>query len=157
MREEWRRLHNYENGECSRLHNDENGEWRRLQNGELHSLYHSSNIVRVIKSRRLGWVEHVDWKEEGRSAFKILTNKPMGKRPPGRPKCRWEILKEIGVNTKNWLDLAQEGDYWRALVNVTSCYEVSYALVVLIMPMRSIIIISRKKFCIRTGNQTLYL
>ena len=38
---------------------DENGEWRRLHNEELHSLYRSPNIVRVIKSRRLRWAGHV--------------------------------------------------------------------------------------------------
>ena len=55
---------------------DENGEWRRLHNEELHSLYRSPNIIRVIKSRRLRWAGHVARMEEGRSAFKILTGKP---------------------------------------------------------------------------------
>ena len=63
---------------------DENREWRRLHNEELHRLY-SPNIVRVIKSRRLRWARHVARMEEGRSAFKILTGKPTGKRPSGRP------------------------------------------------------------------------
>ena len=54
---------------------DENGEWRRLHNEELHSLYPSPNIIRVIKSRRLRWAGHVARMEEGRSAFKILTGK----------------------------------------------------------------------------------
>ena len=49
---------------------DENGEWRRFQIEELHSLYHSPNIVRVIKSTRLRWAGHVARMEEGRSAFK---------------------------------------------------------------------------------------
>ena len=53
-------------------------------------LYRSPNIVRVIKSRRLRWAGHVARKEEGRSAFKILTGKPTGKRPLGRPRRRWE-------------------------------------------------------------------
>ena len=48
---------------------DENGEWRRLHYEELHSLYLSPNIVRVIKSRRLRWAEHVARMEEGRSAL----------------------------------------------------------------------------------------
>ena len=58
-----------------------NGKWRGLHNEELHSLYRSPNIVRVIKSRRLRWAGHVARMEEGRSVFKILTGKPTGKRP----------------------------------------------------------------------------
>ena len=50
-----------------------NGEWRRLHNEELHSLYRSPDIVRVIKSRRLRWAGHVARIQEDRSAFKILT------------------------------------------------------------------------------------
>ena len=57
---------------------DENGEWRKLHNEELHSLYRSPNILRVIKSRRLRWAGHVARMEEGRSAFKILTGKSTG-------------------------------------------------------------------------------
>ena len=61
-----------------------------LHNEELHSLYRSPNIVRVIKSRRLRWAGHVARMEEGSSAFKILAGKPTGKRPLGRPWRRWE-------------------------------------------------------------------
>ena len=53
-------------------------------------MYRSPNIVRVIKSRRLRWAGHVARMEEGRSAFKILKGKPIGKRPLGRPRRRWE-------------------------------------------------------------------
>ena len=60
---------------------DENREWRRLHNEEVHSMYRSLNIFRVIKCRRLRWVGHVTRMEEGRTAFKILTSKPTGKRP----------------------------------------------------------------------------
>ena len=100
---------------------DENGEWTRLHNEELHSLYHSPNIVRLIKSIRLRWAGHVARIEEGRSAFKILTGKPRGKRPLWRPRRIWEDiirmdLKEIGTNTRNWVDWPQDRDYWRALV-----------------------------------------
>ena len=57
---------------------------------ELHSLYRSPNIVRVIKSRRLRWAGQLDIMKEGSSAFKILTGKPTGKRYLGRPRRRWE-------------------------------------------------------------------
>ena len=61
--------------------------------------------------------------EEGRSAFKILTGKPTGKRALGRARRRWEDnirmdLKEIGINTRNGVNLVQDRNYWRALVNV---------------------------------------
>ena len=52
--------------------------------------HRSPNIVRVIKSRRLRWAGHVARMEEGRSAFKILTGKPTGKRLLGRPTRRYE-------------------------------------------------------------------
>ena len=85
-------------------------------------MYRSLNIVRVIKSRRLRWAGYVARMEE--STFRILTGRPIEKRPLGMPRYRWEDsirmdLKEIGVNTRNWLDLAQSRDYWRALVIVT--------------------------------------
>ena len=65
-------------------------------------MYRSPNIVRVIKSRRLRWAGHV----ARRSAFKILTGKPTGKRPLERPRRRWEDnirmdLEEIGINAGN--------------------------------------------------------
>ena len=85
-------------------------------------MYRSPNIVRVIKSIRLRLGGHVTRMEEGRSAFIILTGKPTGKRPLGRPRRRWEDnirmdLEEIGINAGNWVDSAQDRNYWRALVN----------------------------------------
>ena len=76
----------------------------------------------MIKSRRLRWAGHVARMEEGRSDFNILKGKPTGKRPLGRPRSRWEDnirmdLKEIGINAGNWVDSAQDRNYWRALVN----------------------------------------
>ena len=98
----------------------EYGEWRRFHE-ELHSLYSSPNIVRVIKSRRLRWAGHVARMKESRSAFKILTVTPTGKRHLGRSSRRWEDnirmdLKGISINTRNWIDLIQVRYYWRALV-----------------------------------------
>ena len=81
-------------------------------------MYRSPNKVRVIKSIRLRWAGHVARMEEGRSAFKILTGKPTGKKPLGRSRRRWEDnirmdLKEIGVSAGNWVDSAHDT---RALV-----------------------------------------
>jgi hypothetical protein len=61
--------------------------------------------------------------EEGRSTFKILASNPIGKKPLGRPRRKYEDHirmnpKEIGINTWNWVDLVQDRDYWRELVNV---------------------------------------
>ena len=60
------------------------GEWRKLHNEELNDQYCSPNIVRVIKSRRLRWAEHVTRKEEGRGVYKVLVGKAEGRRPLGR-------------------------------------------------------------------------
>ena len=79
----------------------------------------------MIKSRTLRWGGHVARMVEGRRAFKILTGKPRGKRPLGRPRRRWEDnvrmdLEEIGLNAGNWVDSAQDRDYWKTLVNAGS-------------------------------------
>ena len=70
----------------------------------------------------LYWTGHVARMEEGRSAFKMLTGKPTGKRPLGRPTRSWKDnirmdLEEIGINAGNWVNSTQDGGYWRALVN----------------------------------------
>ena len=93
-------------------------------------MYRSPNIVRMIKSRRLRWSGHVARMEEGRSAFKMLTGKPTGKRPLGRPRRRWEDnirmdLEEIGINVGNWVDSARVRNYWRALVKAALNLRVS--------------------------------
>ena len=60
--------------------------------------------------------------EVSKSSFKILIGKPTGKKPLGKPRSRWEdnnkMELEIGINAGNWVDSAQDRDYWRALVNV---------------------------------------
>ena len=67
--------------------------------------------------------------EEGRSAFKIVSGKPTGKRPLGRSRHRWDDnirmdLEEIGINTGNWVDSAQDRNYWRALLNAVLNFHV---------------------------------
>ena len=84
-------------------------------------------IVRVVKSRRLKWTGHVARMMEGGSAFKILAGKPTGKRSLGRPRRRWEDnirmdLKEIGIDTRNWIDSAQNKDSWRATISLLPNY-----------------------------------
>jgi hypothetical protein len=77
------------------------GEWRKLHNEELRDLYSSRSIIRMIKSRRMGWAGHVARMGEKRNAYKVLVGKPEGKRPLGRPRRMWIVnitvdLREIG-------------------------------------------------------------
>jgi hypothetical protein len=64
-------------------------EWRQLHNEELHDLYSSPSIIRIIKSRRVRWAGHVGRMGEKRNACRLLVGKPEGKRPLGRPRRRW--------------------------------------------------------------------
>jgi hypothetical protein len=100
---------------------EEVGSWRKLHNDELHSVYSSPNIVRVIKSRRMRWAGHVAGIREGKGVYKVF-GRPEGKRPLGRPRRRWEdnvklYLREIGIDVANWIQLAQNRVQWRAFVN----------------------------------------
>jgi hypothetical protein len=102
---------------------EEDGSWRKVHNDELHSLYSSPNIVRVIKSRRMRWAGHVAHMGEVRGVYRALVGKPEGKRPMGRPRRRWEDnikmdLREIGIDGANWIRLAQDRTRWRAFVNM---------------------------------------
>ena len=77
-------------------------------------MYRLPDIVREIKSRILKWIGHVARLEGVRRSFKILTGKPTGKRPSGRTGRRLDDnnrmdLKEIGINTRNWLILLKIG------------------------------------------------
>ena len=91
------------------------GEWRKLRNEELSDLYCLPNIVQVVKSRRMRWVGHVAHMGEGRGVYRVLIGKPEGKRPLGRPRCRWEDnikmdLQELGGTCGDWMELAQDRD-----------------------------------------------
>jgi hypothetical protein len=101
---------------------EEDGSWRKLHDDELHDLYSSPNIVRVIKSRRMRWAGYVARMGEGRDAYRVLVGRPEGKRPEGRPRRRWEDnikmdLGEICIDRANWIRLAQDMCQWRAFVN----------------------------------------
>ena len=98
------------------------GEWRRLHNEGLNDLYSSPNIVRVIKSRGMRWAGQVARMGEEREMYRILVGKPEGKRPLGRPRCRWVDnsrmdLQEVGRGYVDWIGLAQDRDRWRTLVS----------------------------------------
>jgi hypothetical protein len=90
------------------------GDWRKLHNENLHNLYSSPSLIRMIKSKTMARAEYVV--RMGRRG------KPKGKRPPGRPRptCVDNIkmdLREIRWGYMGWIDLAQDRDQWRALVN----------------------------------------
>jgi len=97
------------------------GECRKLHNEERNDLY-SSNIVRVIKSKRMRWTGHVARMGERRGVYRILLGKPEGNRPLGKPRRRWEDniimdLQEVGCWVMDWIELTQDRNRWPALVN----------------------------------------
>jgi hypothetical protein len=89
------------------------GGWRKLLNEELHNLYSSPSIIRIINSRRMRWAGHVARIGEKRNVYRLLVGKPEGMRPQGRPRRRWIDnikmgLLEIGLNVVDWIGLAQD-------------------------------------------------
>jgi hypothetical protein len=89
----------------------------------MNYITHSSpDIIRVIKSRRMRWAEHVARMGERRDVYRVLVWRPEGKRPLGRPRRRWEEniktnLKEIRIDGVNRIRMAQDTVRWRAFVN----------------------------------------
>jgi hypothetical protein len=100
-------------------------EWRRLNKKELYALYSSTNIVRVIKSRRLRWAGHVARMGERRGAYRGLVGKPEGRRQIRRPRRRWEKSIKIGfkqvvwgsMDWIDWIHLAQKRERLSTLLN----------------------------------------
>jgi hypothetical protein len=98
------------------------GEWRKLHNEELRILYSSPNIIRQIKLRIMRWAGYVARMGEDRNVYKVLLGKPEGKRPLVVSRRRWKYgirmdLREIGWGSVEWIQLAQDRDQWRAVVN----------------------------------------
>jgi hypothetical protein len=89
------------------------GGWRKLRNEELDNLYSSISIIRIKRSKRMWWAGNVARIGERRNVYRLLVGKPEGKRPLGRPRCRWvdnikTDLVEIGRGGVDWIDLAQD-------------------------------------------------
>jgi hypothetical protein len=88
-------------------------------------LYSSPDIIRQIKSRRMRWAGHVTRMGEERNVYRVLAEKPEGKRPLERPRHRWEdgIKMDLGrlvAGGVQWIHLAQDRDRWRAVVNAVT-------------------------------------
>jgi hypothetical protein len=80
-------------------------EWRKLHNEELHDLYSSPSIIRIMKARRMRWAGHVARIGEKRNAYRLLVGKPEGRRPLGRPKRRWLDNIRMDLVKVGWGDL----------------------------------------------------
>jgi hypothetical protein len=98
------------------------GDWGKPHNEELHNLYGSPSIIRMIKSRRIRWAGHVARMGAKRNAYRILVAEPAGKRSIERPKRIWEDnikidLRKTGYGGMDWIHLAQDGYQWMAVMN----------------------------------------
>jgi hypothetical protein len=98
------------------------GGWRKLCNEELNNLYPSSITIRMIKSRRKRRAGYVARMREKRDTYRGLVGRPEVKRPLGRSRRRWVDnikmdIRDIEWGRMDWIDLAQDRDQWRALVN----------------------------------------
>jgi len=88
----------------------------------LSDLYCSPNTLRVIKSRRMSWAGQVARMGESRGVYRVLVGKPVGKRPLGRPRRKWEDtikmdLQEVRCEGMDWTEMAQDRNKWRSVVN----------------------------------------
>jgi hypothetical protein len=111
----------FENRALRKIFDEVTGEWRKLHNEELHDMYYSPSIIRIIKTKRMRLAGHVARMGEKRNVYSLV-GKPEGRRPLGRPRRRWldnirMDLVEVGWDEVDWIGLAQDRDRWRALVN----------------------------------------
>jgi transcription termination factor 2 len=107
------------------------GSWRKLHNDELHSLYSSLNIVKVIKSRRLRWAGHVARMGNGKSVYRVLFGRLEGREETlGRPRRWWDDnikmdFRDTEIDGANWIWVAQDRVQWRAFVSTVMKLRVS--------------------------------
>jgi hypothetical protein len=81
------------------------GSWRQLHNKELHDLSSSTRIIRIIKSRKMGWAGHVTRMGTDPNAYRILVGKPEGKRPLGKSRRRWVDNIKMDLREIGWDDM----------------------------------------------------
>jgi len=77
-------------------------EWSKLRYEDLNDLYASRNIVRMIKSRRMRWAGHVARVGKRRDVYRVSVGRPEGKRPLGRPTCRWVDNIDMHLPEVTW-------------------------------------------------------
>jgi hypothetical protein len=80
--------------------NEVTGDWRKLHNEELHNLYSSPSIIRMIKSRRMRWAGHVTRMGTKRNSYKMLAGKPEGRRSLERKRRRWVDIIKMGLRER---------------------------------------------------------
>jgi hypothetical protein len=123
---EERRLRVFENRVLRRVfvpkRDEVTGEWRKLHNGELNDLYCSPNIVRVIKSTKMGWAGHVARMESEEVCTGLWWGNLLEIDHWGEPDAGGEDnikmdLREVGCGYMDWIGLAQDRDSWRTLVS----------------------------------------
>jgi len=88
-------------------------DWRKLHDDELHDMHSPSNIITEITSERMRWSEHVAHNEENRNILRFLA---------GKRRCEWEnnittYLKGLGTYGASWINLSEDRDKSRAVVN----------------------------------------
>jgi hypothetical protein len=123
---ELHRFRVFENRVLRRIFGPKRGEviggWRKLLDEKLYKLYCSPSVIRMNKSRRMRWAGHVARMGENMNAYRILVGNPEGKTPLGRSR-HWCVdnikmdIREIEGGGMDCIDLAEDRDKWRAVVN----------------------------------------
>jgi hypothetical protein len=98
------------------------GVFRKLYNDELHDLYCTPNIIKLIKSRRMTWAGHIARNGEKRNAYRLLVKKPEGKKPPGRTTHKWvDNIKMVFIDILWWCVLNSSGSGYGQVESSHEC------------------------------------